>query len=470
MAVDQVLVNAAFKLGESYNPGDYSKIYNKQYEGLIELNKQNALAWSKVAQSAEKAVGKIYKAKTKRAKKEDKINQGLITDVNKGITEINKLLPSLCKTQFEGVINENVDYYNDGGTLNQSIIDPAQVKFEDLYEELEAIKLKTWQTKEDRTRRTEIRKILTSAKKHLVDLRPEVTSVMNGVKEGHYNLDRSFKDDPILGVLASQWLEPSADHYKNFGITTSFNDNFEPIVTYDPAKVLRAQYLYNSKGKDEDMDIVNLLGELGVGSGEKSIKVQDLFGMLHKRDIKSANKINEVNADLITSWDETMSGTGRQRVYEYENFDKFEGTVYNNYESIIYDKDEDGHSMDIYDFATTDQKILGGTVNYLKDLTADVSFINNLKYEDIGLDSRLDGSDGSTPDGIIQPGEVIIQSDRNILIDALINPKTEDQRKIASQQLAWYLTQKTKQILEDRRIRQNPGSASGNKIDLNWKG
>ena len=165
-----------------------------------------------------------------------------------------------------------------------------------------------------------------------------------------------------------------------------------------------------------------------------------------------------------------MSGTGRQRVYEYENFDKFEGTVYNNYESIIYDKDEDGHSMDIYDFATTDQKILGGTVNYLKDLTADVSFINNLKYEDIGLDSRLDGSDGSTPDGIIQPGEVIIQSDRNILIDALINPKTEDQRKIASQQLAWYLTQKTKQILEDRRIRQNPGSASGNKIDLNWKG
>ena len=139
MAVDQVLVNAAFKLGESYNPGDYSKIYNKQYEGLIELNKQNALAWSKVAQSAEKAVGKIYKAKEERSEKESKINQGLIADVNKGITEINELLPSLCKTQFEGVINENVDYYNDGGTLNQSIIDPAQVKFEDLYEELERI-------------------------------------------------------------------------------------------------------------------------------------------------------------------------------------------------------------------------------------------------------------------------------------------------------------------------------------------
>ena len=51
MKANSVLVNAAFKLGESYTPGDHAKIFNKQYEGLIELNKQTGLAAEKVTQA-----------------------------------------------------------------------------------------------------------------------------------------------------------------------------------------------------------------------------------------------------------------------------------------------------------------------------------------------------------------------------------------------------------------------------------
>ena len=41
---DATLVAAAYRLGQSYVPGDYSKIFEKQYEGLIAANQAKAQA------------------------------------------------------------------------------------------------------------------------------------------------------------------------------------------------------------------------------------------------------------------------------------------------------------------------------------------------------------------------------------------------------------------------------------------
>jgi len=52
MAADSVLVNAAFELGKSKIPGDYSDIFNKQYEGLIEFNNQRAKSMVDITEAA----------------------------------------------------------------------------------------------------------------------------------------------------------------------------------------------------------------------------------------------------------------------------------------------------------------------------------------------------------------------------------------------------------------------------------
>ena len=57
MKADATLVNAAFALGRSYVPADYSSIFEKQYEGIIAANATKAKMYGDIAMAASKTLG-----------------------------------------------------------------------------------------------------------------------------------------------------------------------------------------------------------------------------------------------------------------------------------------------------------------------------------------------------------------------------------------------------------------------------
>ena len=66
MKADATLVNAAFALGRSYVPADYSAIFEKQYEGIIAANAAKYKMYGDIATSAGKAIGGTALAYGKR--------------------------------------------------------------------------------------------------------------------------------------------------------------------------------------------------------------------------------------------------------------------------------------------------------------------------------------------------------------------------------------------------------------------
>ena len=63
---DATLVAAGFRLGQSYVPGDYSSIFEKQYQGLIAANKAKAQAKIDVLKSIDEKVGGLGLMNMKR--------------------------------------------------------------------------------------------------------------------------------------------------------------------------------------------------------------------------------------------------------------------------------------------------------------------------------------------------------------------------------------------------------------------
>ena len=57
MKADATLVNAAFALGRSYVPADYSSIFEKQYEGIIAANAAKYKMYGDIAMSAGNVIG-----------------------------------------------------------------------------------------------------------------------------------------------------------------------------------------------------------------------------------------------------------------------------------------------------------------------------------------------------------------------------------------------------------------------------
>mgnify|MGYP003666932794 CR=1 FL=1 len=74
---DATLVAAAYRLGQSYVPADYSTIFNKQYEGLIAAYKAKSEAAGDIFEAATESVGDVLEAKQKRQKETSEVDDPL---------------------------------------------------------------------------------------------------------------------------------------------------------------------------------------------------------------------------------------------------------------------------------------------------------------------------------------------------------------------------------------------------------
>ena len=74
MKADPTLVSAAFRLGQSYVPADYSTIFNKQYEGIIAAYNAKYKAKGDVFQAFTEAAVKVGTAVAAQRRKQSDID------------------------------------------------------------------------------------------------------------------------------------------------------------------------------------------------------------------------------------------------------------------------------------------------------------------------------------------------------------------------------------------------------------
>ena len=87
---DPTLVSAAFRLGQSYVPKDYSSIFAKQYEGMIAGYKARYEAMGEGMKSIGEGTGKLLRRnadiKDKRAEELNELDEGLGFDDGTTVT------------------------------------------------------------------------------------------------------------------------------------------------------------------------------------------------------------------------------------------------------------------------------------------------------------------------------------------------------------------------------------------------
>tara|TARA_R100000995_G_scaffold84885_1_gene65515 strand:- start:1992 stop:3524 length:1533 start_codon:yes stop_codon:yes gene_type:complete len=465
MKADKSLLNASNEMSTTTG-FNYNEVFNKQYEGLVEFNKQ---------------IGELQLTDN---------GPNRVSDANEDLKLSAKALEKLSTEMTFSGIKTFKDHYEENGSLNQGVIDVA---FNDLNlkgTELEALQIRKTTNQKDKKRQSQLRQEVAQWRKNLVEIKPLITSTVKGLVEGHYNEELSFANDLEIGPVLKQWLDPKSD-YQELGIGTYFSNTGEMYITYTPGKVFKSEYENNKKRLNYDPRIEaevdamkrqiedeqgmtvgfedqmasrsiygasagddpiqgGMLPEVNI-EGTKVISVKDALNGFVKKDIKTGNKINDVFGQIIETSQNTMPSQDKKtQIYQYENLEDLEAIAHDSYMDLFLTADpETGEFANIHDLSTRDQLIGGQMRNYKQDLLDEKSFFHKLRYEDVGLKNSLDAD----KDGFVSNNELDEKSKED-LTEILTNPKTSSQRKIASEQWAWYLTQITKQAAESQRKRQ----------------
>jgi hypothetical protein len=446
------LLRSSDELKHSTGHGGYDKIFNSQYEGLVEFNSQIA----------------ELRSMDGDPNKADDTNE----DLKLSAKALEKLSTEMTFTGIKAFKN----HYETNGPLNQGVV---RVAFDDLNgkgAELESLRLLEYTNKKDKDRQNQLMQEVSAWRKNLVEIKPLITSTVKGIVEGHYNEELSFADDIELGPVLKQWLDPNSD-YDQLGIGTFFDKSGEMYITYTPGQVFKSEYENNKRKinfdprEEASLNLVKRELEQAAGMTQSIddeireemsskpptnvIKVKDALSKFVKKDVKTGNKINDTYKEILkTSENKIPTSDNQSKIYEFENFDLLEAMTYDSYKELFLTPDsETGDYANIQDLSTRDQLIAGQMRNYKKDLMDEKSFVHQLKYEDLGLNKSQD----TNKDGFISQGE-LNDASKNALVEVLTNPKTSFERNIAAEQWAWYLTSITKQAVNSKRKRQERAS------------
>ena len=437
MAADQTLVNAAFALGRSNVPGDYSAIFNKQYEGLIAS--QNAR----------------YKMYGDIAKTAGEVGLQIVKD-NK---EANERYDTMTTDYISGSLKNSAEIFDKGSPQNSSMVDSARNTLNEVKNQIEALQ----EGEPSRSDKNKIEKLYVKAKalrEVLNQDRALNTSNMQAVKEELVNYDASFggkgsADYNNLSYTYAALVDPNADHAK-LGIRVFRDKNMKLMVEYSENT---GNLIYKEASRNEQAvakgetewtgDDTKESDDVQIPSGPKKvIAYKDLAGMLKMKDRKSTNIANGIIKSMGTK-DAQVSG----------DFSRIEiGTYDKLFETFI------SQDADINFLATTPQTIQGNSAKrtFKKDLVSgegidpiDIAVINQL-----GI-----GSDKFTAeelkDGKIDPIELAAhEDDKKIIIEKLTNPQTQSERKVAAGELAGWWTSFAKQEFDDVKKKNEPDGVS----------
>jgi len=467
MGADSTLVNAAYRLGQSNVPGDYSGIFEKQFEGLIAANKARYEGIGDAIETVGENATRMAKENKEGRDKFDQVQQNYLKGLN----------------------DESVEASKAGASQNDAFVQNATSTIEGYKDEIQRLnKEHPNPGKKVREKLTTLYKDYEGFRKTLVEERSrhDVTMALFGNDE--VDLEGSYGGDKNLQAVHAIAMNPNADHAAH-GISLYRNSSKELMMEYKDNTMLLA-YKYQKKMRemrDKGLDKLNLksnpkglqltdgdttsldlkYSKFGmdksmlefIDSAEKRkvIRVKDLHGMVMKKDKTSNGLGNAIILDMqkvATDMIKTVDENGKKsEKYEHADFSRLQTQTFKKFEKIFLSPD-----ANIRYLATQPQVIGYGDSErtYKDDKQKDLN-LNKVIVDQMGLGSDIltladvntDGSiDKLDSDPAVLKEYGIELSKHNeakaMIIEKLTNPQTESERKVAAKELANYWTRHAK--------------------------
>ena len=284
MAADSTLVKAAFDLGKSRVPGDFSAIFNKQYEGLIAFNNQRAQGMADITKAAGGLAIDLTKAGVEIAQK------------NK---EFNAEYKSMTDDYTSALNAESADIYKKGSSQNQSVVDHAHGVIDDYKAQITGLQADGNPNKKTKKKIMELYGDLEKFRGKLNEERANVLIANELYETDEVDLANSYGGDPNLQAVAAIQRSPKGDQ-KAMGISYFRNEDNDLVMRY-PTNILNFAYLEGVR-KDQ-MQAASGVDSPGLDKSTQStlpqaeyetITVKALNSMIVKKDHMSNNAANGV--------------------------------------------------------------------------------------------------------------------------------------------------------------------------------
>ena len=501
MKADATLVNAAFALGRSYVPGDYSAIFEKQYEGIIAANAAKYKMYGDIATSAGNVIGGAIEDYGKRKGLEKGINEELTKSPEKpegygkrkadhaakmeGLSKeardkyvkefmggletpgldapgllggakggmdafglgdggatfesatLDQEISKMATTHTVGALTALDAHITNGGSFSDLQFDAAQGEFERIKLGLEGVAGKLFPSKEDKKLRNKLRKEALALRSTINNSIANVKVIGKLYKDGEVDLT-SFEEDVVINKV--NHLGPDLNFLVGqiFDPTTDEADQVE-FFFENGQKMIR--YAPGRAGVQYRKNNKIKGGKIPK-SEWKTISENQLLNQVQKKD-KDTNAAQ--NAHMTTIMDSAESKIGKTDNFEHDNFNKIYDRAYKGNVDILSGKD-----VNFRYNASQDQLVGNQIINYKDDLlendAIDVAVINQLGIgSDVFTEKEL-------KDGKIDQAEFEKhKATKKIIIDKLTNPKTREEREVAVSELAKYWTEHNRTAFNDRR-------------------
>ena len=458
MGADATLVNAAYASAMANVPGDWSKIFNKQYEGLLLAH---TAKWGAFGDAFEK-IGEEGKEIAQAATERQQAWEDKITDKIDNIWEtlgVDSITPGeLAVANTKQSVSENQNHYQDGGPSNVGMFIAVQERFENIKNKIQAINKKKFPSKKEKQERILLYKNFDVMKRGMINDKAAAIQFHKANIDGVNSLidwdrmarmaDKQEIDVELISLLKDVH-DPNID-FEKAGITVRFNDKNEKIIDYFEGR-LGIQYNMNNGG-----DMNNMV----TTQKTRSIKYKDLMKTVKYKAAAEATKIGEILDGVAAEATAVKKGTKIPVNKSWTN--EITGGLKSKTRKSIIAELKNG---DVINFLATNP-MLGTERVYANDIAG---YIDVLTYQDIlGKDvSKYD----INKDGEINRKElsaigkdILSDKDRAKIKETLINPKTDKELISAQNEYADYLTNIAEQHFNNNR----PPSPRKNKVGVPW--
>lgn len=450
---DPTLVSAAFRLGQSYVPKDYSSIFARQYEGMIAGYKARYKAMGEGMKSIGEGTGKLLRRdadiKDKFAEETYELDQGL--GFNDGLNEI-------ATTYNTGVQEEQKNAYDNNDQFpNAAVFDAEKEQFEKIKDQIEKLNKKgIFLGKKGKQKRVDlVRKAL--------KLRDYINTTRGNDKAFNESsrsllIDRmlTHKDNPDLQFLLAEKTKKDGD-LRDIGVTVFFDENNKKQYRYP---VGLAAQIYNKIQKDKDINLEeeyrkeSLLGEITVGGGDGgeieylTVSEEQLYEGVVYKDDASRNVIRDGHVGEVKKAALELNGD----LLAVKNYDDIKTLTKQNIEATLKDSSS-------YQNLTNEGILIGNTtISWSKELNDGLA-IDEIIINQEGLGSDILAMADLNGDRVIDETEFEkLKAEkgkhdeaRALIIDKLLNPQTPQEKELSIDAYSEFISDKTRQVFNSTR-------------------
>ena len=451
---DPTLVSAAFRLGQSYVPKDYSSIFAKQYEGMIAGYKARYESMGEGMKSVGEGTGKLLRRnadiKDKRAEELNELDEGLGFD--DGLNEM--------ATTYNAAVNkEQKTAYKSGDQIpNKAVFDAEKEQFEKIKDQIEKLNKKgIFLGKKGKQKRVDLARKALKLRGYINETRGGDAAYNEAVTELLVDQTLTHKNNPDLQFLLAEKIKKDGD-LRDIGVTVFFDKNGKKQYRYP---VGLAAQIYSKIQKDKDINLEeeyrkeSLLGEVTVGGGDGgeieylTVSEEQLYEGVVYKDDASRNTIRDGHMKEVTDAASELNVTKNLAV---KNYSDIKIRTKENIEATL----EDSSS---YQNLTNEGILIGNTkVNWSKELNAGLA-IDEIIINQEGLGSDILTMADLDGDGVIDETEfekLKAEKDKHsearaLIIDKLLNPQTPQEKELSVDAYSEFISDKAEQVFNNTR-------------------